>query len=281
MEDINSWTCQKCGHTGNKGQFCGTCGSSRPQSDGWTCPKCGKEGNKGHFCAVCGTPEPSGDMSKTQVMPNVQQQPIQQPLQQQPIQQPIQQPLQQPFQAQAAQQSTSPKPIIIGVVAAAAVIAFGAFIYFRFMAPQPAAHEAVVQKTEEQAPQDTSTQTPAPSQQGEAQQAGTQAMQVMILYHQRITARDYRGAYDLCTSSMQNTLGDFNRWKSGFTRTISSEAQDIHVTLAKPDHVEVTYTLVATDATANGTKVSRFHSTATLVKSGDRWLISTVKNKAL
>ena len=55
----NTWTCEKCGHSGNPGKFCTECGSPRPEK-GWVCPKCGKI-NLGKFCSECGEKKPAGE----------------------------------------------------------------------------------------------------------------------------------------------------------------------------------------------------------------------------
>ena len=48
------WVCE-CGAK-NTGKFCQECGKPKPASNEWTCEKCGHEGNKGKFCAECGAP---------------------------------------------------------------------------------------------------------------------------------------------------------------------------------------------------------------------------------
>ena len=48
------WQCE-CGAK-NTGKFCQECGKPKPASNEWTCEKCGHEGNKGKFCAECGSP---------------------------------------------------------------------------------------------------------------------------------------------------------------------------------------------------------------------------------
>ena len=55
----DSRSCPKCGQTGNKGKFCGNCGTARPADNGpWTCPECGQTDNTGKFCSGCGKPRP-------------------------------------------------------------------------------------------------------------------------------------------------------------------------------------------------------------------------------
>ena len=52
------WTCPNCGAEGNTGNFCGECGTPRPEpSAEWTCPGCGQV-NEGNFCPNCGTAKP-------------------------------------------------------------------------------------------------------------------------------------------------------------------------------------------------------------------------------
>ena len=52
----DGWTC-KCGHAGNKGNFCSECGEKKPAA-GWTCA-CGAV-NSGKFCSECGAKRPGG-----------------------------------------------------------------------------------------------------------------------------------------------------------------------------------------------------------------------------
>ena len=52
----DTWTCS-CGHSGNTGKFCPSCGSMRPENKGWFCPNCGSK-NEGRFCTSCGTKKP-------------------------------------------------------------------------------------------------------------------------------------------------------------------------------------------------------------------------------
>ena len=51
------WTCPSCG-TVNSGNFCGQCGSRKPEANpNWTCPSCGTV-NSGNFCGQCGSRKP-------------------------------------------------------------------------------------------------------------------------------------------------------------------------------------------------------------------------------
>ena len=46
------WDCPVCGRKGNSENFCSDCGSKAPEK--WDCPECGKKGITGNFCPNCG-----------------------------------------------------------------------------------------------------------------------------------------------------------------------------------------------------------------------------------
>lgn len=48
----SGWKCS-CGHDGNEGNFCSSCGAHKPEL--WDCPDCGSKGNSGKFCSGCGS----------------------------------------------------------------------------------------------------------------------------------------------------------------------------------------------------------------------------------
>ena len=55
------WICPECGEI-NSGNFCGNCGTAKPQSGEWTCSECG-ETNTGKFCTNCGAARPGTETS--------------------------------------------------------------------------------------------------------------------------------------------------------------------------------------------------------------------------
>ena len=62
VHEAEGWTCPGCGAENNTGNFCGECGTARPEpetieAEDWICPNCGTE-NRGNFCGECGTPRP-------------------------------------------------------------------------------------------------------------------------------------------------------------------------------------------------------------------------------
>ena len=56
----DTWTCPQCGKADNTANFCGNCGTKKPEAgpSTWTCPQCGKSDNTGNFCGDCGTKKP-------------------------------------------------------------------------------------------------------------------------------------------------------------------------------------------------------------------------------
>jgi len=63
----NTWTCPQCGKSDNTANFCGNCGTKKPEpkpaADTWTCPQCGKADNTANFCGNCGTKRPEAGPS--------------------------------------------------------------------------------------------------------------------------------------------------------------------------------------------------------------------------
>ena len=55
-ESDSSWVCPECG-TENAGNFCGNCGTKKPEDPTWTCPDCGTV-NETNFCGNCGAKRP-------------------------------------------------------------------------------------------------------------------------------------------------------------------------------------------------------------------------------
>ena len=50
------WFCPNCGAENEAdNNFCGKCGTRKPESSTWNCPNCGKKDIKSNFCPDCGT----------------------------------------------------------------------------------------------------------------------------------------------------------------------------------------------------------------------------------
>ena len=115
-----------------------------------------------------------------------------------------------------------------------------------------------------------------------AGQAANSAKDTVVSFHNRITNGDYRGAYNLLTLEMQNTMGNFDNWAKGFSTTIESRATDLQVVSLQDNVAEISFVLVARDKRSGGDiEERRFRSTARVVNDGGSWKITSIKNKRL
>ena len=109
-----------------------------------------------------------------------------------------------------------------------------------------------------------------------------QAMQVVADYHQYITRKQYRAAYDLLTPEMQNTMGLFENWQGGFRNTIESRAVDLKIGDSDDSGAVVVFILVARDRRPGGGVIeNRFRSTVTVVDTPSGYKISSMNNKKI
>ena len=58
------WTCPNCGKEGIESRFCPDCGTKKPESLVWTCPNCGKQEIESKFCPDCGKPADAEEISE-------------------------------------------------------------------------------------------------------------------------------------------------------------------------------------------------------------------------
>ena len=57
-----NWFCPNCGAENEAdNNFCGKCGTRKPESSTWNCYKCGKKDIKSNFCPDCGTKKQIAD----------------------------------------------------------------------------------------------------------------------------------------------------------------------------------------------------------------------------
>ena len=114
------------------------------------------------------------------------------------------------------------------------------------------------------------------------EQVANSAKDTVASFHNRITNRDYRGAYELLTFDMQNTMGNFDNWAKGFSTIIESRATDLQVVSMQNNMAEISFVLVARDRRIGGDiEENRFRSIAKVVKDGGNWKIASIKNKKL
>lgn len=114
----------------------------------------------------------------------------------------------------------------------------------------------------------------APAAQNPAGQAPTQTLKA---FHQNITNKAYRKAYDCLSRDFQNSMS-YEGWASGFQTTVSSTVSDVMTESLTNDKAVLTYILKAVD-NPGGTKY--FRGTAVLVKTSNGWKIDEITNKAM
>lgn len=108
-----------------------------------------------------------------------------------------------------------------------------------------------------------------------------EAARVVANFHENITKKEYRRAYNLCTDNLQNQLGLYENWARGFNNTVESEASDFYYGIADSDRVELSFTLTSRDRTSNGITMQKWRSTAIVVKEGGQWRIAALENKKI
>lgn len=114
----------------------------------------------------------------------------------------------------------------------------------------------------------------APTAQNPAGQSPTQTLKA---FHQNITDKAYRKAYDCLSRDFQNSMS-YEGWASGFQTTVSSTVSDVKTESQTNDQAVLTYLLKAVD-NPGGTKY--FRGTAVLVKTSGGWKIDEITNKAM
>lgn len=102
-----------------------------------------------------------------------------------------------------------------------------------------------------------------------------EAAKVLYAYHDNITKKNLKAAYDCTSSNWQGHVG-YDGWSQGFKTTISSEVSDVRCTSSNESQVVLNYVLTAVD---NPGGVKKFNGTAVLIKTDKGWKIDNMENK--
>ena len=130
------------------------------------------------------------------------------------------------------------------------------------------------------------TKPPAPPQQkpASANSGSTVSMepkspeQILLLFHQNITSKDYRKAYHFLSKDFQASA-PYDGWAAGFQTTVSSTVSDVKVESQTGGQTVLTYTLKAVD---NPGGTNYFRGTAVLVwTDAHGWRIDDITNKPM
>ena len=102
---------------------------------------------------------------------------------------------------------------------------------------------------------------------------------VLKAFHDAITAKQYRTAYDYLGAEMQNYVGGYEKFVNGYSTTISSRITDDRIISSDASNAVIEYTLEARDQLKAGIAVQNFKGKATLKKVEGNWKIVEVTAK--
>lgn len=102
---------------------------------------------------------------------------------------------------------------------------------------------------------------------------------VLKAFHDAITAKQYRTAYDYLGAEMQNYVGGYEKFVNGYTTTISSRITDDRIISSDASNAVIEYMLEARDQLKAGIAVQNFKGKATLKKVEGNWKIVEVTAK--
>ena len=106
------------------------------------------------------------------------------------------------------------------------------------------------------------------------------AAAVLKSYHECITHKEMRTAWNLLGSGYKKSFGDFPAFCNGFTTTVSSAVSNIVPVADGPNMTALEYTLTAKDSTKETNVVQVFKGMAEMeVVPGQGWRIMSASNK--
>lgn len=108
-----------------------------------------------------------------------------------------------------------------------------------------------------------------------------QAAMAFLSYHENITEKNFRRAYDLQTYSRKQTMGDIDTFKKGYSNTLKSEITDLNLIANNGDSVTLAYVLEASDKDNGGTIYRTFKGEVEMVKDSGAWKINSVRSKKI
>ncbi len=133
----------------------------------------------------------------------------------------------------------------------------------------------------EQTPTATATpqSRPAPANSGSTVSMEPKSPeQILQLFHQNITSKDYRKAYHFLSKDFQASA-PYDGWAAGFQTTVSSTVSDVKVESQTGGQTVLTYTLKAVD---NPGGTNYFRGTAVLIwTDAHGWRIDDMTNKPM
>ena len=109
-----------------------------------------------------------------------------------------------------------------------------------------------------------------------------QAANAFLAYHESITSKNFRRAYDLQTYSRKQTMGDFDTFSRGYSNTLKSEITALNLVANNGNTVTLSYTLEAVDFGGGDTRIYRtFTGEVEMVNDSGVWKINSVRSSKI
>lgn len=105
-----------------------------------------------------------------------------------------------------------------------------------------------------------------------------QAVETLVTFHQNITQKNYRAAYNQLSYAFQYEM-NYEGWVAGFITTISSSVNRIEVISESPTEISLRYILTAVDNIQGREEIAKFNGTVILINEDGFWKIDYIKNK--
>ena len=117
------------------------------------------------------------------------------------------------------------------------------------------------------------TATKKTSEPADNQQGAITEFTILPAFHQAITSKQYRTAYNYLGPEMQSYIGGYDKFVNGYTTTISSKVRDMNVVSSDSNSVVIEYILEAKDRINGEIVEQRFKGKATMKKINSNWRI--------
>lgn len=105
------------------------------------------------------------------------------------------------------------------------------------------------------------------------QQGSITANNILPTFHQAITAKQYRTAFNYLGQEMQNYVGGYDKFVNGYATTISSKVANMNTISSDSNNAVIEYILEAKDRINGAIVEQRFKGKATLKKIDGNWKI--------
>ena len=137
------------------------------------------------------------------------------------------------------------------------------------------AAKVTVDKTAEKDAAKVTVDKPAEKNKAENEQA--EAMETLVKFHEYITRKEYKKAYDCYCQKLRNS-SNYQKWSEGFKTTVSSKVSNLEIVGASNDEYTIKFNLEAVD-NPGGTR--NFNGTAVITKENNAWKIYSVNHKRI